>query len=311
MKTISYSEERMKTRLTEILHDATWGTIGRESVLAARELAALIGREEGLLCASPAGAAECILRALEVCRGDEVVLPAYCSPFLKNAVEAVGAKCVFCEVSDGLLMRPEYLEIKLTPATVAVFCEQTAGYPAPMEELFAICNQHDVPLIDCSRTAYLTRYDSRPTGQFCDFALCVLPVQDCAAILTDHALMPKLYGAHHCGNPYGTPGGLNTGICLGGDMRVDEFRAGAVREFLATAEETARQTNSVKIRLKEAFLARGLEPVPVLARGDSAGTHLLFLRGGKSYENEACLPYEAYTESARACAEGVVAFRVL
>ena len=64
MKPVNFSQEAVNDRLSRALLDAKWGTIAPEGVSAAKELAALVGCEEGLLVSCPAAAAEAILRAL-------------------------------------------------------------------------------------------------------------------------------------------------------------------------------------------------------------------------------------------------------
>ncbi len=313
MKTASFSQAALNDVLMKTLNDRVWGTIGPESVAAAKELAALLGREAGLLCSSHAGATETILRALEISFDDEVILPSFCSPFLKEAVLAVGAKCVFCDVDENLTMDPRHLDFCVTEHTQAIFCEQSAGYVCDMEKLRAAAAAHDLPLIEVSASPYCTRFKDRPTAQYADFSLCALPLQGVGAIVTDAAFLGKLYAAHHCGNPYGQAGGLNTGVCLGGDMRADEFRCAALREFLTRADELRRQKNSVRIRLTEALLEAGALPRTPLKDTDTAGDYILC----SAVAREACrdktaeLPGRAHNEQARLALAGVRAYAVL
>ncbi|MBQ2253506.1 MAG: hypothetical protein II328_05920, partial [Clostridia bacterium] len=133
------------------------------------------------------------------------------------------------------------------------------------------------------------------------------------ALITDEEFIGKLYAAHHCGNPYGQAGGLNTGICLGGDMRVAEFRSTLVREAIRTAPERRRAQNSVRIRLTEALLQDGAQPLAVRADADSAGDYILCEAIGRETCRDKAdeLPYRTYTEAARIAFAGVRAYRVL
>ena len=306
---LSFSEERLQAALEQVLDSGAWGTIGPRSKSAAKKLCELTGCEAGLLLSSPAGAAETVLRALELSAGDEVLLPACCSPFLKEAVEAVGANCVFCEVSDGLLIRPDRIEGRIAPATAAIIVEDLCGYPADSDTLRAIADKRELPLILCCATPYLTALHGKPTAHYADFTIVPLPVQNAAAILCPQAFLPKLYGAHHCGNPYGTQGGLNTGICLGGDMRIDDWRAAALEVVFDSAHDRAILLNTVKIRLWEALCQKGLLPVDPVFDGDISGTHLLFYQVPGAPQS-APPDYRAYTEDAQAKAEKILVYPV-
>lgn len=313
MKTVSFSQERLDARLQDTLDAHVWGTIGPESKAVANEFAELVGRQAALFCSSHAGAVETVLRALEISYGDEVIVPAYCSAFLKEAVEAVGAKCVFCDVDALLTLDAKHLDFCRTDRTQAVFCEEIAGSVCDLEAIHRFTASHDLPLIDVCASPYCTRLHDKPTVQYADIAIAALPVQNVGAILTDEEFIGKLYAAHHCGNPYGHPGGLNTGVCLGGDMRVDEFRCTLVRELIQAADERRRAKNSVRIRLSEALLADGALLLKQRNGADSAGDYVLCEAAGR----ESCrdkadtLPYRHYSEAARIAAAGVRAYRVL
>ncbi len=312
MKTASFSQSALETHLKKTLSDAVWGTIGPESKLAAEELASLLGRDTALFCSTHAGAAETVLRALEVSYGDEIILPAVCSPFLKEAVEAVGAKPVFCEVDETLSLRADYLSNCYTDRTQALFCEDIAGYACDVAAIRRFATEHDLPFINVTASPYETRYQDRPTAQYADVVLAAFPFEQISAIVTDQEFIPKFYAAHHCGNPYGHPGGLNTGVCLGGDMRTDEFRLAIIRQLLPRAEEIRRQKNSLRIRLTEALLQAGAEILNARNDTDSAGDFILCRTSGR----EACrdkadaLPYASYSEQGRLALLGVRAYRV-
>ena len=313
MRSASFSQDVLNQKIKETLDKHVWGTVGPESKEAARSFAALLGRDAALFCSYHAGAAETVLRALELCHGDEVILPAVCSPFLKEAVEAVGAKPVFCEVDETLTMRAENLAFCRTDKTQAVFCEQSLGYVCNMPEIRRFTKEHDLPLIDVTSSPYATRFDDKPTAEYADIVLAALPVQNTGVLVTDEEFIGKLYAAHHCGNPYGHPGGLNTGVCLGGDMRIDEFRPTIIRYLITAADERRRQSNSLRIRISEALLQNGAELIPVREGADSSGEYILCRTSGKeSCRDKAIrIPLRAYTEQGRIALSNAVAYTTL
>lgn len=313
MKSASFSQAALEQGLLDTLNEHFWGTIGPVSTACAQKLAELTELPAALLCSSHAAAAETVLRALEVSYGDEVILPAVCSPFLKETVEAVGAKAVFCDVDETLGLDPGRLSFFYTDRTQAIFCEEVGGYPCAIDKIAAFAKAHDLPLIDVTADPYNTRLENRPTVTYADFGVCLFPLDGVSAIVTDEECIAKLYAAHHCGNPYGTAGGLNTGVCLGGDMRVDEFRSFALSELLSRAEELRRQKNSLRIRITEALLDADAAVLGARDKADTAGDYVFCATSARETcrDKASELPCKDFTEQGRVMLFGVRAYKTL
>jgi len=108
-----------------------------------------------------------ILRALNIGEGDEVILPGYTCVMNVNPVVYVGAKPVYVDIEPVTFnLRPELVEEKITPRTRAIICQHTYGYPAAVEALLAIAQQHSLPLIEDCCLALGSRYKGKLLGTF-------------------------------------------------------------------------------------------------------------------------------------------------
>jgi perosamine synthetase len=92
------------------------------------------------------------LRALNIQPGDEVILQAFTCTVVPNAIIAIGAIPVYCDIdSTTLNINCEEVRKKITPATKAIICQNTFGIRANLKELRTICNEYNIALIeDCA-----------------------------------------------------------------------------------------------------------------------------------------------------------------
>ncbi|MGH3737169.1 MAG: DegT/DnrJ/EryC1/StrS family aminotransferase, partial [Micromonosporaceae bacterium] len=94
-------------------------------------------------------AIELTLRALDIGRGDEVLVPANTFIATAEAVSAVGAVPRFVDVDpDTLLVTPQTLEAGRTERTAAVIAVHLYGHPAAMEAIGRYADRHDLALIE-------------------------------------------------------------------------------------------------------------------------------------------------------------------
>lgn len=107
-----------------------------------------IHRKAAVAIGSGVGALRLSLLALNVRRGDEVIVPAYSCVAIPNAVLALGARPVLADVEkDRWVLTPKTVRSLLTRRTKAIVAVHLFGEPAPVPELRAL----GAPVIeDCS-----------------------------------------------------------------------------------------------------------------------------------------------------------------
>jgi dTDP-4-amino-4,6-dideoxygalactose transaminase len=100
--------------------------------------------------------------------GDEVVVPSM--TFAATAAAAIYCQAtpVFADVlgPHDLSLDPADVERKITDRTKAVTVVHFAGYPAPVEELKALCDDHGIALIEDAAHAPHAHVDGRMMGSW-------------------------------------------------------------------------------------------------------------------------------------------------
>ncbi len=104
-----------------------------------------------------------ILEALEMKKGDEVLLQAFTCNSAVNPISNRGAKPVFVDIDETLNMDPEDLKKKITSCSKAVMLQHTFGWPAQIEEISEIARENNLFLIeDCAHSL-----GAEYKGKFC------------------------------------------------------------------------------------------------------------------------------------------------
>ncbi|MBP9751199.1 MAG: DegT/DnrJ/EryC1/StrS family aminotransferase [Candidatus Peribacteraceae bacterium] len=93
-----------------------------------------------------------LLRALRIRPGEEVIVQGYTCVVVPNAVAAAGGTAVFADIDPGTLnLNLDEVRRLLSPRTRAIICQHTFGIPADTAGLRAICDEHQLALIeDCA-----------------------------------------------------------------------------------------------------------------------------------------------------------------
>ena len=121
-------------------------------------VAAYVGRAGGVAVSSGTAALILSMKALGVHAGDEVILPTYVCRSVAEAVWAVGATPVLCDVGDQWLMSPETVAPKLSSMTKAIIAVHVFGIRADVMGL----RQFGLPVIEDACQAFVSRHS--PVG---------------------------------------------------------------------------------------------------------------------------------------------------
>jgi 8-amino-3,8-dideoxy-alpha-D-manno-octulosonate transaminase len=106
------------------------------------------------------------LAALGVGAGDEVITQGFTFVATWEAIFDVGAVPVFTEVDRTLNMDPADLEKKITDKTRAIIPVHMLGAPARIEEIKAIADRHNIPVLEDTAQAAGARLNGRHLGTF-------------------------------------------------------------------------------------------------------------------------------------------------
>ncbi|OYU40414.1 MAG: aminotransferase [Pseudorhodobacter sp. PARRP1] len=125
-----------------------------EAALLEEEFASLIGAKYCLAVASGGYALGCALRAVGVVAGDAVLTNAFTLAPVPGAIASVGARPVFVEVTEALVLDFADLEAKARATGARVLMlSHMRGHLCDMEALVALCARLGVQIIeDCAHT---------------------------------------------------------------------------------------------------------------------------------------------------------------
>jgi dTDP-4-amino-4,6-dideoxygalactose transaminase len=131
------------------------------------EFARQSGRAHAIGVNSGTSALHLALIAADVGPGDEVVTTPHTWISTSWAISYVGATPVYADVDPATgNLDPAAAEAAITPRTRAILPVDLYGHPAPLVELEAVADRHDVVLIEDAAQSHLATLDGRPAGSF-------------------------------------------------------------------------------------------------------------------------------------------------
>jgi dTDP-4-amino-4,6-dideoxygalactose transaminase len=170
-----------------------WLTLGPRTAAFEEAFAAQLGARHAIALSSCTAALHLAYLAAGAGPGDEVIVPAF--TFAATAAAAVycGARPVFAEIVSRKHpnLDPDDVERRITPRTKAVCAVHYAGYPAAVDRLKAICDEHGIALIeDVAHAPSATLHERKLgtwglAGAFSFFSNKVLSVGEGGLLCTD------------------------------------------------------------------------------------------------------------------------------
>ena len=251
------------------------------------EFSAYLGAKHTHFCASGTAADSLSLACCGIGYGDEVIVPPYTFIAPIEAVLLAGAIPVFAEIDDTLCLSPEGIEKAITPRTKAVLIIQVFGSMGKMDEILAVCQKHNLVLIEDAAPALGGSYKGKMLGNFgkisafsFDYYKIITAGEGGAIATNDDELYDRAHkysdhGHDHIGNARGA----EQHPILGYNFRGSELGAAVVlaqlRKLPYMIEKQRAHQNVLKQVLEE-FPEITLRNVPD-QKGDSATFLSFFL----------------------------------
>lgn len=149
-----------------------WLTTGPLVPQFERRVAEYVGARHGIAVSSGTAALHSAMFAIDICPGDEVIVPPMTFAATANCVAYMGGTPVFCDVEpDTLLLNPNKIEEKITQRTKAVIAVDYAGQPCDYDRLKAICHRHNLSLVADACHAIGATYKDRKVGALADMTV--------------------------------------------------------------------------------------------------------------------------------------------
>ena len=106
-----------------------------------------------------------ILEALDLGKGDEVILPAYSCVVCPNAILYRGAIPIYVDIEPTTFnLDPKKIEAKITPRTKAIMAQHTFGLPCDLDEVIEIAQRHGIAVIEDCAHAVGAEYKGKKVG---------------------------------------------------------------------------------------------------------------------------------------------------
>ncbi|HWR66664.1 MAG TPA: dTDP-4-amino-4,6-dideoxygalactose transaminase [Bellilinea sp.] len=153
--------------ISEVLHSGHQSGDGVFTKKCNTILEQALGVEKVLLTTSCTHALEMAAILLDIKPGDEVIIPSFTFVSTVNAFVLRGAKPVFIDIRpDTLNLDEDQLERLITPKTRAVVPVHYAGVGCEMDQIGAICRQHNLKIVEDNAHGLFGKYKDRWLGTF-------------------------------------------------------------------------------------------------------------------------------------------------
>lgn len=140
----------------------------RQGMWKAKELEAEInnrfGSKYAQLVSSGTAAITTALAALGIGAGHEVIMPTFTFVASFEAVLSVGAIPVLVDIDESLTLDPKAVEAAISPKTKAIMPVHMCGSMAQLDELKALCDQHNLILLEDACQAIGGSYKGKALG---------------------------------------------------------------------------------------------------------------------------------------------------
>ena len=248
----------------EALNSMHW-LLGPQTEQFEAEFAKTIGVKHCITCSSGASAIQIALKAAGIGEGDEVITTPFTFIATTSSVSLTGAKFVFADI-DPLTYNIDVADVerKITKNTKAILPVHLYGYPANMDAIMHLANEHGLKVIEDCAQAHLATADDVMVGGIGDAGcFSFYPSKnlgacgDAGCITTnDDEIAARCRSLRHSGRALGKAYEYDL---EGSTLRMDEIQAAILRVKLPHLEEWTE-----KRRKAAAWYAEGLAGVPVV-----------------------------------------------
>ena len=145
--------------------DSGWYLLGQELDAFEQEFAVYCGTQDSIGVGNGLDALALILKAFDIGRGDEVIVPAHTFIATWLAVTKVGAQPVPVDVDNmSFNITPERIEEAINPRTKAIIAVHLYGRPSEMNAICEIAKKYKLKVVEDAAQAHGAVYHEKRTG---------------------------------------------------------------------------------------------------------------------------------------------------
>lgn len=257
----SQIQDELEAAVLKVLRSTAY-VLGPEVKAFEEEFAAWNGVKHGIGVGNGTDALQLAVRALDLKADDEVIVPSFTFVASAGAVALAGSKVVFADIDPRTFtLDPESLKKAITPHTKAVICVHLYGHAADVKAIKAICQEHNLALIEDCAQATGACVDGKKVGGFGDLScFSFFPsknlggIGDGGMVLTNS---DEYFEKVQMLRGHGSKVRYYHEI-LGTNSRLDEIQAAALRVKLKHVDEWNKKRRSVAQKYTEALKDSGV-----------------------------------------------------
>ena len=133
-----------------------------------QEFAAYCGAAYALGVTSGSTALKVAMAAMDICPGDEVIVPAFTFMATYEAVLEVGAIPVMADIDETLNIDPVSIEKQITPRTKAIIPVHMCGSAAHIDKIMALASAHGLKVLEDTCQSSGGTFKGKKLGTFGD-----------------------------------------------------------------------------------------------------------------------------------------------
>jgi len=130
------------------------------------EYAKYVGTDDAVACSTGTAALHLAVSGLGIGKGDEVIVPDFTMAASAWAVTYTGAKPVFVDCADDLLIDVSKIERSITQRTKAIMPVHVYGRVCDMDAIMAIAGKYGLRVIEDCCEAQGAMWNGKPVGSF-------------------------------------------------------------------------------------------------------------------------------------------------
>ena len=284
-------DDREMAALTGVLESRQWWRgNGMQAVQFEQEFAAYHNTRHAMAVTNGTHALELVLAALDIGRGDEVIVPAFTFISTATAVLCANAVPVLVDVDrQTYCLDPGALESAITPRTRAIIPAHMAGHPADMDAIGEIARRHNLAVIEDAAHGQGAEWNGQRVGALHTTGIFQLPGLQAndrrrgrIVLSNDTEFIERCFLYGNCGRPKNDRTYQHS--VPGSNYRMSEMHAAVLRVQLARLDEQiarrARQRRPARLAAAADPRARAAGPRPARDAPSALYAHVPLRRRG-------------------------------
>lgn len=166
-----YLNSKEEEYVMDCLKSGWISSLGQYITTFEKSFSSYLGVKYSISCSSGTTALHLAMLALELGKGDEVILPSLTFVATANAITYTGATPIFADsYKNTFQLNIEDVQRKITKKTKAVIAVHLYGNSCEIDKLKSLCKKNKLYLIEDNAEALGTKFKNQLTGSFGDIS---------------------------------------------------------------------------------------------------------------------------------------------